>query len=82
LDQSTNGARCVAVISLVFLYVRLRLSHSPCLPVFAKAIYTGYILGHRRGRSVIAMLGVKKYYGLRGDNLSYAISFIAGLDFL
>jgi hypothetical protein len=28
------------------------------------------------------MLGVKKYYGLRGDNLSYAISFIAGLDFL
>jgi hypothetical protein len=28
------------------------------------------------------MFGVKKYYGLRGDNLSYAISFIAGLDFL
>jgi hypothetical protein len=28
------------------------------------------------------MFGVQKYYGLRGDNLSYAISFIAGLDFL
>lgn len=28
------------------------------------------------------MLGIKKYYGLRGDSLSYAISFIAGLDFL
>ena len=28
------------------------------------------------------MFGVKKYYGLRSDNLSYAISFIAGLDFL
>lgn len=28
------------------------------------------------------MLGIKKYYGLRGDALSYAISFIAGLDFL
>ena len=28
------------------------------------------------------MFGVKKYYGLRGDKLSYAISFIAGLDFL
>jgi hypothetical protein len=28
------------------------------------------------------MLGVKKYYGLRGGSLAYAISFIAGLDFL
>jgi len=28
------------------------------------------------------MFGIKKYYGLRGDMLSYAISFIAGLDFL
>lgn len=28
------------------------------------------------------MLGIKKYYGLRGDPLSLAISIIAGLDFL
>ncbi|KAM0717496.1 hypothetical protein Q7P37_007348 [Cladosporium fusiforme] len=28
------------------------------------------------------MLGIKKYYGLRGNSLNYAISFIAGLDFL
>ncbi|KAK5169111.1 uncharacterized protein LTR77_006420 [Saxophila tyrrhenica] len=28
------------------------------------------------------MFGVKKYYGLRGDKLNLAVSFIAGLDFL
>ncbi|KAI7200984.1 hypothetical protein KC352_g19491, partial [Hortaea werneckii] len=28
------------------------------------------------------MLGIKKYYGLKGDALNLTISFIAGLDFL
>ena len=28
------------------------------------------------------MLGIKKYYGLRGNALNLTISFIAGLDFL
>ena len=35
-----------------------------------------------KGSTIVTMLGVKKYYSLRGDSLSYAISFIAGLDFL
>lgn len=83
MDRVMDGARCCCCNMVGLFICPPPSSHAWFCFLFASnEIYSLHNLGTFEVSLTLTMLGIKKYYGLRGDSLSYAISFIAGLDFL